>query len=283
MRKIILAVVVAFCAPLGAVATTASANTPGYQTPWGVSAHSPTFGLPPVGLPIESAPDSVKTILMYDSVTPSVIPGSAPAVAGYVSGQWPTFFSLPSLFPHSVLISIAPQATEKAKCLDVEPGDAVIQQVYGWVEKRLRAGAYLPCVYSSLSEWLLIKPFVAHIPRSLFLEWDADWTNTYHLDAGFDATQWTSHALNRNIDGSAVTVRFLTLKKPPPPPVKHCIVPRGLTGLTLAVVERKLKAADCKVGRIVQPVIVVDGVHPHQGTTNKAGSAVTIYLKGKVR
>jgi hypothetical protein len=54
----------------------------------------------------------------------------------------------------------------------------------------------------------------AHIPRDDIFEWDADYTYVPHLDAGFDATQFTDKALGRSLDESEVTLRFLSIAKP---------------------------------------------------------------------
>lgn len=158
------------------------------------------------------------TATMYDSITLSTVPANPFAVAGYTSGFWPTYLPMRHAWPKAHAVSIAISANWHADCLDVEPGDAVPSQVVAWIYSDVKAGFKHPCVYSSL--WMFnnqIKPLLAaaHVPRSLIFEWDADYTYVDHIDAGFDATQWTDKCLGRNLDCSRVKLSFLTIAQSP--------------------------------------------------------------------
>lgn len=203
------------------------------QTKYGVAAHSPTFGLPPKGAhPYRLSPKVVPTIEMFDTVTLSTLAGLQPAaLAGYTSGYWPTYVPLtrayPALAATGHVVSINVYYTYHGNCLDVEPGDATPAQAAVWVGADLIAGFWKPCVYASLSTMAQVRYYLnaANIPRSAYRLWDADWTYYAHLDAGYDATQWTDHAYSRNLDESTVSTTTFFQGPPPAPPRPHCFGP----------------------------------------------------------
>ncbi len=156
-------------------------------------------------------------LTMFDTVTPDVIPPRAEAVAGYVGGQWPTYKTIVAKFPGAKHLSIAVTSAESADCLDVEPGDATIQQAPGWLKSsRAKAANTLkPVLYTSLSQAnaLIAACHAAGIPRSSYLLWIAHWTKTPHLcgpecGLGFtghaDATQYDNRYDGKNLDVSLV-------------------------------------------------------------------------------
>lgn len=155
---------------------------------------------------------------MFDSIDVSQIPVNARAVAGYVGGRWPTFYSLKTRFPKAERLSIAVFASEDADCLDVEPGDATIAQAPRWVKRQLAGGAKRPVVYTSVSQAksLLDSLAKAGIPRSKVRLWTAHYTFKPHRCSavcGFgsfqaDATQYSDHALGKNLDASLCDPSF---------------------------------------------------------------------------
>jgi hypothetical protein len=111
----------------------------GFVTQYGCSAHSPSFGVPPKGAPKLTAPSNVPTIEMFDAVSVSAIPHGPRAVAGYLSGSWPTWFSLKADFPSAFRVPVAirdtpvyPSLVGHMACMDVEPGDAVPSEAGPW-------------------------------------------------------------------------------------------------------------------------------------------------------
>jgi hypothetical protein len=73
---------------------------------------------------------------------------------------------------------------------------------------------------------------------------------------------------------------------PPPPPAAACVVPK-LTGLKLKAAKRKLKAANCTVGKVSKPKglkakgLVVKSSNPAQGTTKPVNAKVRLRLGPK--
>lgn len=158
--------------------------------------------------------------VMFDSVSLDQIPRSAPAIAGYTGGNWPTYAMLESLFPNAKRLSIAIQASEDADCLDVEVGDANPDQVVEWVRRQHKRGVKRPVVYTSVSAmdhiWELLR--VAGIKRRRVLLWTAHYTFQPHIcspntcaeigTTSADATQWTDHSLGKNLDQSLLKRKF---------------------------------------------------------------------------
>jgi hypothetical protein len=213
--------------------TPGPAACPGYQTQYGCQAHSPTFGLPPQGLTLTPR-SAVPTVAMYDSISVSVIPHGSVAVAGYLSGNWPTWFSLRAAFPAAVRIPVAvralpvyPSLVGRMACLDVEPLDATPAEAGPWARGEIGLGVK-PCLYSALKNGMAqTEQSLAHWLgagwRAKVFLWDADWTGSPRLDGGFDATQWSDHGpRGENYDQSVATRAFLGLK-PPAPPLPVCI------------------------------------------------------------
>lgn len=202
------------------------ASCPGYVTQWGCSAHSATFGLPPKGLGISPQLGTTSGVTMYDSVNLATVPANPSAVAGYTGGSWPTWFDLPSRFPHAVRVPIGifgniplyKSLVGRMACLDVEPGDAPPALAGPWARGELTLGVK-PCIYANLSTMPAVKASLAGLRRSQYFLWDADWTGTSHIDLGYDATQYTDHAFNRNLDASLVSKAFLGINPSPPLPV----------------------------------------------------------------
>lgn len=186
----------------------------------GGSVHPKGWGAP-APRTVRLSPSLVPTAAMYDTITLSTVPAHPFALGGYTSGYWPTYLPLRRTYPQAHVVSIAVTANNHADCLDVEPGDATPGQVASWV--RADRGFAKPCVYSSYWEFVTqVRPALqrAGIARSAVFEWDADYTYVPHIDAGFDATQWTDHAFGRNLDASVVTLAFLSVAQPPlTPPV----------------------------------------------------------------
>jgi hypothetical protein len=157
--------------------------------------------------------------IMYDSITLEDIPGDAPAVAGYVGGNWPTYLQLRKRFPHARRLSIAVNAGEPAECLDVEPGDATADQAAEWVRRQIGRGVKRPVVYTSVSaaQDLVARLDAAGLVRKAYRLWTAHYTGHPHIcgpQCGFgmrvhaDATQYTDRALGRNLDESLCTTDF---------------------------------------------------------------------------
>ena len=129
--------------------------------------------------------------IMFDAVNTSHLPKDALWVAGYVDGHRPTFASLKKSHPKSRRVSIATSAASVADVLDVENGDAIPQQVPGWVV-RMRAMGRNPVVYTSRSEMGVVESCCTAEGVAPPHYWIADWTGEPHLVSGSVATQWAN-------------------------------------------------------------------------------------------
>lgn len=167
-------------------------------------------------------------ITMYDTTTVSTVPPGPQAVAGYVGGFWPTYNSLVEKFPHAHHLSIAVTAGERARCLDVEPGDATNVSAVGWFHNFADRSQGKPVFYTSSanSQALINTLDAAGIHRDSYWLWSAHYTFNPHIcgrnTCGYpnaDATQWTDKALGRNLDESLVNdYVFVDAPKPAPEP-----------------------------------------------------------------
>jgi hypothetical protein len=160
--------------------------------------------------------------VMYDSTDVTAIPEHAPAVAGYVGGEWETWPMISAHWPHAHRLSIAINAAENADCLDIENGDAQPRDAPAWILRQHQRGLQRPAIYCDLSTLPMVHVALqaARIPRTAYREWTAHYTDEPHITPGADATQWTSHALNRDLDESLCNDAFFG---------SHAPLPRFLT------------------------------------------------------
>ena len=157
-------------------------------------------------------------ITMFDTITPDQVPANPQAVAGYVGGSWPDYNFLVATFPKALHLSIAPEASMEADCLDDEPGDATNAQLVGWYHLMKSKGATRIYFYTSISnvQALIDTLAAAGISRADYMIWSAHYTDNPHICAPntcgqgpqCDATQWTDHALGRNLDQSLCSPDF---------------------------------------------------------------------------
>jgi len=154
---------------------------------------------------------------MYDSVDVSQIPANAQAVAGYVGGRWPTFASLLVKFPKAQHVSIAVNSSEDADFLDIENGDAVIDDAPAWFHRQIKRGVKLPGFYTSLSKIdTLLSVLEEHeIQRTAYRLISAHYTGKPHICSPsegirtvVDGCQYWNKALGKNLDVSLLDNDF---------------------------------------------------------------------------
>lgn len=211
------------------------------------------WGAPARGLLLAPSSSSTPAREMFDSIEVSTVPARPFAVAGYTAGFWPTFLPLQRAFPRAHAISIAISARYHADCLDIEPGDAVPSQAGGWVRDDLAAGFRRPCLYGDLAEMPAIKASLAQTLgpgwRGRVLLWLAYYRFVPGLLAGYDAVQWSDHALGRDLDESTVSLAFLAIAHPPyvpPAPAPVCVrrrMSRSACSRVKAEISSALRAA----------------------------------------
>lgn len=91
------------------------------------------------------------TLRMGDSTDPTALPPGLDAYAGYVGGRWPDFEAIATREGSAHLLSIAIAADEDADCLDIERGDATVDQAPQWAHRQRLRGMWRPALYISVS------------------------------------------------------------------------------------------------------------------------------------
>ena len=145
--------------------------------------------------------------VLFDSVNADTFPTSGfDATAGYVNGKYQSSAPLRAKFPYLPHITITVFASGDARCLDVEPGDATVDQAAAWLDRQYGLGQRLPIIYTGASNLAALKAAIGNRPC---LIWSAHWTKQSHVcgpnTCGYpqaDATQWT--------DGTVVDQTLMT-------------------------------------------------------------------------
>ena len=173
-------------------------------------------------------------ITLYDSIDTSQLPSDAQAVAGYCGGRWPTFASLASLFPNAQRLSIAVNSSEDAAALDIENGDATVDDAPGWYARQVAVGVWRPCFYASagIMDTLVATLQQAGIARSSVRLWSAHYDGEHvcapdscgQVSIPMDGTQWTSNALGRTLDQSLLVPGFFGGAPSPSPSWQEAIM-----------------------------------------------------------
>jgi hypothetical protein len=130
---------------------------------------------------------------MYDSVTPSAIPGGK-AVATYADGPYAA--SPSEVAGRSSVIWIDTNGSDPrgANALDVEPGDATPQMAASWAAQRMDDHPHgIAVIYTMRSDWAATQAAISGLPQWQqhgVRYWIADPTGVRHLVPGSSATQW---------------------------------------------------------------------------------------------
>lgn len=132
--------------------------------------------------------------LMFDGVTPASVPAGAAIYAGYVGGEWPSYAALAAAHPAALHVSIAVNADEDARVLDVESGDATPAQAPGWATAQRKGGNPYPVIYMDEANWPAVKAAFAGQGVAAPLYWVAayvkDPTKVPAIPAGAIAVQY---------------------------------------------------------------------------------------------
>ena len=176
----------------------------------------------PIPSPAPAPKPGPVQLFMYDDVNVSLIPKDAQAVAGYVGGRWPTYDKIVNGWPNAKHLSIAVTASQNARCLDVETGDALISQAPAWVKRQKARGEKLPVLYTAVSWGQKLVDACTHaglVYGKDYLWWSAHYNPAlgkhfcgpkcgFGLKVTAHATQFTDKALGRSLDESICSVRF---------------------------------------------------------------------------
>jgi hypothetical protein len=145
---------------------------------------------------------------MYDSVTPSAIPGGK-AVATYADGPYAASQSQVAGRSSVTWIDTNGSDPKGANALDVEPGDATPQMAASWAAQHLDAHPHgIAVIYTMRSDWAATQAAISGLPRWQQHDvryWIADPTGVPHVVPGSSATQWY---WGSNYDISTVTPGF---------------------------------------------------------------------------
>lgn len=141
-----------------------------------------------------SAPSApARPYQMYDSVTPSAIPGGK-AVATYADGPYAASQSQVAGRSSVTWIDTNGSDPRGANALDVEPGDATPQMAASWAAQRLDAHPHgIAVIYTMRSDWAATQAAISGLPKWQQHDvryWIADPTGVAHLVPGSSATQW---------------------------------------------------------------------------------------------
>jgi hypothetical protein len=156
---------------------------------------------------------------MFDDVTVALIPKNAPAVLGYVDGDYQTIDEVRKLFPHADILPCTVREPGKARCLDIENGDATPDKAAEHVRKRQRVAPHeLPVLYGSISTMPAIEANckAAGIHRREYDLLSAHYTYKPHIcgpkTCGYstrcNGTQYTDLALRESLDESVIDDEF---------------------------------------------------------------------------
>jgi len=187
----------------------------------------PPIPTPPPPKPRPPPPPKPKPpsqMFMYDDVNVALIPKDAEAVAGYVDGHWKTWERIVTAFPKARHLSIAVFASDDARCLDVEPGDATPAQAASWVRRQKQRGEKKPVVYTNASsgQALINALTKAGLRYGVdYLWWSAHYDPRlgrhlcsprcgFGLKVTAHATQFTDKALGRSLDESVCSPGFFS-------------------------------------------------------------------------
>jgi len=166
-------------------------TTPAHAAPSHAAQAHPAAAHPAASHPASAAPP-VKPFVIYDSVTPSSIPGGQ-QVATYANGAYAQ--SAASMSGRGHVLWIDTNGSDpRADVLDVEPGDATPSGAAQWVKARLSSQPHaVAIVYTMLSDWQAVKGYVGRLPIRMQANvryWIADPTGVAHVVPGSNATQW---------------------------------------------------------------------------------------------
>src|SRR5581483_9437847 len=132
---------------------------------------------------ILQAGGTAMTLTMYDCIPSDIphIPDSPEAVGGYVNGLFAWSTADWDRFPHAHHLTISVNAQTRARCLDVETGDATPQQAPAWLLSHADRSSGLPVIYCDASTLTAVLDAMnaARISRTSYLLWSAHYRNEH--------------------------------------------------------------------------------------------------------
>lgn len=143
----------------------------------------------------------MSTLFFEDAVTAANLPSNQAHAVYYVDGLFQNHLAVARQCPHAHLYGITVHGLtgpEIVAC-DCEKGDLTPAQAVEWVAAQVRLNVPLIIVYANLSTWQtdLLAPLAKYGRR--IKRWVAHFDNVPQVPAGFDAKQYATGAVDRNI------------------------------------------------------------------------------------
>jgi hypothetical protein len=160
-------------------------------------------------------------LTMYDAVTASNLDPNAQYVCYYTDGIYANGAAVRRQCPHAQYLGITVHGGI-ADCCDCEVGDMTVSQAEAWVNERLAAGAYRPCVYADADRWAnqgLLSGLAGHGDK--IRRWVAAYPGTGpNVPPGYDAHQYA----DGKVDTSVCLDNFFAPKPISPHGVAHVLL-----------------------------------------------------------
>lgn len=168
---------------------------------------------------------------MFDSISATSIPASAPSCAGYIDGNpyWRSYFGEVARFPGRPIISITTGQTLGARVLDCENGDSTPTQAAMWCLLETQS-ARRPTVYTNLAEIGDVQSELRKLGLSIPGDvdwWKADWGVSPSLGAfeGYPEAVAHQYAAGDVYDTSIALSTWLQPVPPKPVPPPRVVPP----------------------------------------------------------
>lgn len=156
-----------------------------------------------------------------DAVTAGHLPDDTQVAAFYADGPYANEEAVKARFPHGVyFVGVATNAFVRARCLDIETGDATPWQAAGWFRDYADRSEGKPIFYCNASTIGSVEEALtqAGISRDDYYEWQSDWDNVAAVPPGRDAAQYAGAVTDPYDSDIWEEYVFVTAPKPKPKP-----------------------------------------------------------------
>ncbi len=154
---------------------------------------------------------------MYDSTNLDEIPSEPHAIAAYINGDFANYDEAVERFPHARILRLSVTGDVIADGYDMEKGDYHNKEAGKLFEIARNGGIWRPCFYAQLDTNMPeVKRSLNEVikTRDDIRLWVAFYDGSSALPTGYDAHQFTNHALGRNLDESICADTFFKAVKP---------------------------------------------------------------------
>lgn len=153
---------------------------------------------------------------MFDDTSVGLIPAYARAIAGYIDGSYRNIAAIRLRFKGKKIVTIAVTSAGRANYLDIERGNATIEDAPGWWNENKDPGARGFYIAESEAEALVAHLKANGIHEHEYVLWTAHYDGSKHicgphtcgLAVQAAGTQWTDRANNESLDESKLSRAF---------------------------------------------------------------------------